>query len=122
MNNEIRCVRHGIDFVDRRLQSSGDVRIGWFVKPDVAVADLDKAEVRAFAGIFVGTLATAFCESPGYRNATTHGPDEARARPCHALQESAAINSIVVEVLQILIDKIYLFVGHLSSVICDVQS
>src|ERR1700733_15637102 len=64
MNNEIRCVRHGVDFVDRRLQSSGDVRIGWLVKADVAVADLDKAEVRTFAGIFVGPLASAFCESP----------------------------------------------------------
>ena len=95
MNDEIRCVRHGIDLVDGRLQSSGDVRIGWLVKTDVTVTDLDKAEVRAFAGIF----AAAFGECPRYRNATAHSPDQARARPCHALQESAAINAIVVEVL-----------------------
>src|SRR5579872_535739 len=97
MNNEIRGVGHGIDFVDRRLQSSGDIRIRRLVEADVTVADLDKAEVRAFGGIFI--LAAAFCEGPRYRDAAAHGPDQARARPCHALQESATVNTVVVEVL-----------------------
>src|ERR1700730_80359 len=66
VNDEIRCVGHGIDLVDCRLQSSGDVGIGWLVKTDVAVADLDKAKIRAFADIF----AAAFREGPRYRDAT----------------------------------------------------
>src|SRR6202040_130619 len=66
VNNEIRRVGHGIDLVDRRLQGSGDIRIRRLVKTDVTVADLNKAEVRAFAGI----LAAALGECPRYRNAT----------------------------------------------------
>ncbi|HXM22888.1 MAG TPA: hypothetical protein VN948_16635 [Terriglobales bacterium] len=58
MNKEIRRVRHDIDLVDRRLQSSGDVRICWLVKTNVTAADLDKAEVRTLAGV----LAAAFGE------------------------------------------------------------
>src|SRR2546421_5615517 len=60
MNDEIRFVGYGIDLVDRRLQSSGDVRICWLVKTNVIVADLHKAEVRALVDIF----AAAFGECP----------------------------------------------------------
>src|SRR5207237_2493886 len=56
VNDEIRFVRHGIDFVDCRLQSSRDVRICRLVKTDVAVADLHKAEVPAFAGTSISSL------------------------------------------------------------------
>src|ERR1700675_503681 len=69
VNDEIRFVGHGIDLVDCRLQSGGDVRIRWLVETDVAVADLDKAEVPSFAGI----LAIAFGECPRYRDASAHG-------------------------------------------------
>src|SRR5713101_3993387 len=116
VNDEIRLVGQRVDFIDRRLQSRSDIRICWLVKADVAVADLDKAEVPAFAGI----LTVAFGECPRYRDATAHGPDKACPRPCHALQEPATINAVVVEVLQLLIDKILLFVWHLPSVVCSV--
>src|SRR6266403_4211842 len=95
VNDEIRFVGHRVDLVDCRLQSGSDVRISRLVKADVAVADLDKAEVPAFAGIF----AVAFGECPRNRDATAHGPDKARARPRHTLQEPATIDTIVVEVL-----------------------
>src|SRR6202158_3512468 len=65
VNDEIRFVEHGIDLVDCRLQSGGDVRIRWLVETDVTVADLDKAEVPTFAGI----LALAFGGCPRYRAA-----------------------------------------------------
>src|SRR5216684_8281046 len=44
--------------------------------------------------------------------------------PAHAiaLQESATINTVVVEVLQFLIDKILLLVRHLPSQFCNVLS
>src|SRR6266446_4231836 len=116
VNDEIWFVGHRVDLVDRRLQSSGDVRVSRLVKSDVAVADLDKAEVPTFAGV----LAVAFSECPRYRDATAHGPDQPGSRPCHALQEPATINAIIVEILQLLIDKILLFVWHLPSVVCNV--
>src|SRR5207302_5107611 len=99
-------VRHGIDLVDRCLQSRDDVRIGRFVKADVAVADLYKAEVPAIAGI----LAIDLGEGPRPRDATAHRPDQAGARPCHALQKSTAVDAVVVKVLEILIDKTLRFV------------
>src|SRR5208282_2808145 len=71
VNDEIRCVRHRVDLVDRGLQGSGDVRIGWLVETDVTVADLHESEVRAFAGISAGI----FGERARDRNAAAHGPD-----------------------------------------------
>src|ERR1022692_1975410 len=103
VNDEIRWVGHGIDFVDRRLQSGGDVRISWLVEADMTVADLDKAEVPGSAA----TFAAAFGECPRYGDAAAQGPDQAGTRPCHALQEPAPVDAIVVEVLQLLIDKIF---------------
>src|SRR2546430_2726718 len=114
VNDEIWFVGHRVDLIDRRLQSCGDVLICWLVKADMAVADLDKAEVPTFAGI----LTVAFGECPRYRDATAHGPDKPGPRPCHALQESAAVDAIVVEVLQLLIDKILFLVWHFPSVVC----
>src|SRR6266404_4864217 len=116
MNDEIRFVGHRVDFIDRCLQSSGDVRVSRLVETDVTVADLDKAEVPTFAGI----PAVAFGECPRYRDATAHGPDQPGPRPRHTLQEPAAVDAIVVEILQLLIDKILLFVWHLPSVVCSV--
>ncbi len=118
MNDEIRFVGHRVDLVDCRLQRSGNIRVGRLVKADVAIADLHKAEVPTFAG----TSISGFGESPRHRNTATHGPDQACTRPCHALQEPATINAVVGEVLQRLIDKILLFVRHLSSVVCNVLS
>src|ERR1700751_1991664 len=48
VNNEIWFLRHGVNLVDCRLQSRGNIWIGRFVKADVAIADLHKGEVRAF--------------------------------------------------------------------------
>src|SRR5258708_37722819 len=48
VNDEIRFVGQRVDLVDRPLQSCGDVGVSWLVKADVAVADLDKAEVPTF--------------------------------------------------------------------------
>jgi len=81
VDDEVRRLGHRVDFVDRRLQSSGDVRIGRFAKPDMTVADLDKAEVPAFAGALIVTLG----ECPRHRNAAAQCPDQAGTRPCHAL-------------------------------------
>ena len=111
VNDEIGFVGHGVDLVDCGLQSGGDVRVGRFVKSDVAVADLYKGEVPAFSSVF----AVAFSEGPRRWNAAAHSPDQAGTCPCHALQESPTIDTVVIEVLQFLIDKIFVLVRHLAS-------
>jgi hypothetical protein len=77
----------------------------------VAVADLHKAEVPAFAGV----LAVAFGEGPRHWNASAYSPDQACTGPCHAFQETATIDPVVIEVLQFLIDEMFVFVCHLAS-------
>src|SRR5260370_15534292 len=70
VNDEIRRVRHRVDFVDCRLQSSGNVRVGRLVKADVAVADLNKAEVPTFPRTSISGLV----DHPTYQEATAHAP------------------------------------------------
>jgi hypothetical protein len=84
----------------------------------VAVADLDKTEVSAFAGFFVATLG----EGSRHRNAAAHCPDESSACPCHALQKPTTVDAIVVKVLYPLIDEISVLIRHLPSVVCRVLS
>ena len=107
-----------IDLVDRRLQRRDHIRIGRLVESHVAVADLDKAEVPAFAGMSIHSP----WRRPGTPECHRSSSRPARTRPCHALQKSAPVDAIVVEILQFLIDKILLFVRHLSSVVCSVLS
>jgi hypothetical protein len=57
-------------------------------------------------------------EHLGRWNATAHRPDQTCPCPGHALQKSPTIDAVVVEVLQFLIDQIFVFVGHLASRIC----
>src|SRR4030095_5190708 len=118
VNNEIWFVRHGIELVDCRLQSGGDIRIGWLGKADMTVADLHKAEVPAFAGM----LAIDLGEGPRWRGGPAHRPDQACACPCHALEESTTVDAVVVKVLPILINSILLFVCHLYPAVSNVLS
>ena len=122
VNDEIRLVRHGVYLVNCLLQGDRNVLIGWLIKADVAIADLHKGKVRAFVSVLVAVFVSILGESPGYRDAAAHSPNQASACPGHALQETATINAVVVEVLQILIDKILFFVWHVPSVIFDVLS
>ena len=45
MQDEFGLMFQRVDLIRRGLESRVDVGIGWLVKPDVAVADLDKSEV-----------------------------------------------------------------------------
>src|SRR5579871_6693991 len=96
---------HRVDLVDRHLQRSGDVRVGWLVKADVAVANLHKGEIAVAT-----TSMRGLGECPGRWNAAAHSPDQACACPRHAFQKSPTINAVVVEVLQFLIDKVFALV------------
>src|SRR5882762_6816631 len=80
----------------------------------MAVADLDETELSPFVA--------AVIEGPSkclrHRYAPAHGPDQARTRPSHALQKTATVDAIIVEVLQVLVDIVAILFSHLSSVVC----
>jgi hypothetical protein len=74
----------------------------------VTVADLNEAEVRAFAGIFAAALG----ERLRQWNTSAQGPHQPSTRPRHAFQKTATVDSVIVEVLQSLIDNPSLLVRH----------
>src|ERR1700730_12104022 len=115
VQQEFRRLCQPIDFVHGRLQGPNHVRIGWLVEAQVAVADLYEAEVYA-----VYMSIHALGEGTRHWNATAHRPHQSRTRPRHALQETAPVDAIVVELLPLLIDKVLLLVGHLPSLVGSV--
>src|SRR5271165_1215459 len=102
MQHEFRGPRQSINLVHRRLQGRRHIRVGRLVETHVTVADLNKAEVSAMAGVSIGVPG----ECLRNRNAAAHGPDQSSAGPSHALQKSASVDAIVVKVLYRLIDEI----------------
>src|ERR1700757_3210393 len=88
VNQEISGSR-GVDLLQRSVQGCGHVGIGWLVESDVAVADLNEAEVRLAGGV------TGSGEHARHGNAAGKTPDEPRACPCHALQKSAPVDAVV---------------------------
>ncbi len=88
--------RQRIDFVYGGLQGADNVRIRRFVEPHVAVADLDEAEV---ALVFMAAERKA-AQAVGVEHAAFDYAKGASSRPCHALQETSAIDSVMVVVMQ----------------------
>ncbi|HUI56384.1 MAG TPA: hypothetical protein VLY04_15520 [Bryobacteraceae bacterium] len=86
MDEEGRWFSHRIYFGDGGLQSALDVGVGLFVEADVAVADLNEAQVA------LGRLAVA-CHL-AVRGAAGERPNHAGAGPSHAFQETALINAV----------------------------
>src|SRR5208283_956869 len=86
----------GIDLVHRGLQCTHNVRIRCLVEPHVAITDLDEAKFSLgcmFPELGKATQAVR-TEHPAFDHAKG-----ARPRPRHALQEAAAINSVMVVVV-----------------------
>jgi hypothetical protein len=52
----------------------------------------------------LAALLPVSAEGPRYRDAGAYSPDESSAGPRHALQKTAAVDAILVEILQLLID------------------
>src|ERR1700685_1524246 len=114
VQQEVWRRRQRVDFIYGCLESSHNIRIGRLVEAHVAVADLNKAEVSTSAGM----LGNIFRESPGNGNAAAHGPYQTRPGPGHAFQKSAAVDNVVVEILEFLMDKILVVIRHFASVVC----
>src|ERR1700751_4558274 len=88
VNQEISGSR-GVDLLQRSVQGCGHVGIGWLVESDVAVGDLNEAEVR------LGGWGRGVGEHAGHGSDGGKTPDEPRACPCHALQKSAPVDAVV---------------------------
>src|SRR5205823_13459333 len=107
--NEGRWRGQSIDLLYGSFKSAHHIRIGRFIKAHVAVADLHKAKFASWGVAHLGNAAQA----PGFEHAAIHYAERSSARPCHALKESAAVNPIVIMIVQ---KFILLFVSHFSSV------
>src|SRR5258708_21252887 len=93
VNDKLGCGGQRVDFVHRRLQCRSDVRMGGLVEACMAVADLDEAEI-SFPAMCV------FAKGSGARNAAGDCPDDACSGPGHAVQESAAVDTVVAIVVR----------------------
>src|SRR5580698_1942474 len=87
VNEKLRLHWKRVDFVDRGLHCSDDVRISRLVESDVTVADLDKREVvlRRFR---VGSEQFRGGYAPGDR------PDDTGSGPGHALKKASAVDAV----------------------------
>src|ERR1700758_3713789 len=112
VDHEIGSLGQSVDLVDRYPQRRGDIRICGLIKTDVAVADLDKGEIPTFCGILFRTLG----EYPRHGHARAQSPNQAGPRPCHTLQESATVVTVIVEIVQFLIDQLLVLICHFSSI------
>ena len=109
MKNEIRRRGQCVDLGDSGLQSAGYICIGGLVETHVAVTDLDEAEFSL--GILAANLGKT-AEAVGLQDPAFHHAKGAGAGPGHALQETSAVNSIMVVVMQ---EFVFGFLSHLLS-------
>src|SRR5262249_10229587 len=80
-----------VDFGHRLAQRRGDVLVRLLAEADMAVADLNKAEIRAGAyAVGIGRLAEALRA----QNASRHRPKHSRAGPGHAFEEPATVDAV----------------------------
>src|SRR5512132_3044879 len=82
VNDEGRPRRYRIDLLDGAADGAGDVRVGFPLEADVAIAQLDEGEA---AGRGFRSLGLAD-EAGAARNAAAHRPQDAGAGPRHALE------------------------------------
>src|SRR5262249_49710922 len=87
MQDKLRPGRQTVNLGDRFLESSDDILVRVFVEPDVAVADLNEAEI---ARCYRVDRAKDF----GGEHATTQGPKHTSACPGHAFQETTTIDAV----------------------------
>src|ERR1700728_4836853 len=82
------------DLIDRGLQGACYVGVRRLVESEMAVADLNEAQAA-----IVFACGVLLSEGAGAGYTGFHGPDKSGACPYHALQEAAAIDSVVVVIM-----------------------
>src|SRR5438874_13757984 len=93
VQKELGRNRQSVNLVHGGLQRSGNVWIRGLVEAHVAVADLREAQ---FASHFLGVQRRQAAETIGTKDAAADHAEGSRASPGHAFQESAPVNSILV--------------------------
>src|SRR5579863_3021851 len=93
VDEEIGLCWARVDFAERGPERRGDVGIGGFAEADVAVADLDEAEVGLLAGV-PAVRVQGLADEPRGGHAAGKGPHHAGAGPGHALEEAAAVDAV----------------------------
>src|SRR5882762_1464229 len=98
MKQEFGRLLQRIDLVYRRLKRSRNIRVRRLVESHVAIANLYKTKLagRYRRLVEIGKLAQAI----RLQHAALHYAQRASAGPCHALQKSAAIDAVVVVIVQ----------------------
>src|SRR5690348_6302648 len=98
MDKERRRSRHRIDSIQRNLECRRNIFVRVFVEADMAIADLQEAQVGSCWQRVSGFRNL----SEGFRNEDTaaDGPKQAGASPSHALQKAATIDSVVFVVVR----------------------
>src|SRR6516225_1136011 len=91
MNEKLRLVVERIDLIYCTLQSAVHVGVCRAIEPDVTVANLHKSQV-AFGGL--PPLSKCFRG----RDPSADGPHNASPSPSHALEETAAVDTILVDI------------------------
>src|SRR5713226_686584 len=91
MQQKRRTVWQRADAVNGLLECAGDVHVGDVLEADMAVADLNEAEVTTSGG--AGLRQTTRRE-----NASAQRPYDAGPGPGHALEEAAPVDAVSVVV------------------------
>src|SRR5579862_5290963 len=95
MQNERRGRRQCIHFGNRFTQGGGHVRIGRLIETDMAIADLNEAEVALEV---THVVLHDIAQREGLQNPAFHHAERPGARPGHTLQEPTTIDAVFVQI------------------------
>src|SRR5262249_4308219 len=93
VHDEIRLARQRVDLVDGRLKCADHIAVGLAVETDVRVADLH--ECRRRTGNVCRRRDVGTAERPADQTGRRQTVHHARAAPCHAFEEAAAIDLVL---------------------------
>src|SRR5438876_5980290 len=97
MNEERRRRWHSVDAIEGNLESLRHILVRLFTESDVAVADLQKAEVGSRQRL---SGPRNLGESFRREDAAADRPKQAGTSPCHTVEKAAAINPVVFVVVR----------------------
>src|SRR5262249_58290870 len=88
VEHEGRRPGHRVDLFHRLFESARHVDVRGLAETDVAVADLDEAEIA------LGSVLLVLPEGPRRQEPTPDAPEHAGPGPGHALQEATAVDAV----------------------------
>jgi hypothetical protein len=95
MNKEVWRALQGVDLADRLLQRRGNVSVSCLVEADMAIAYLNEAECSTSVRLMLRHLPEGFRT----KHSSAYRPNHAGASPSHALQKTAAVYAVFIQVV-----------------------